>query len=99
LGKANDQAMFKKCVEILTNLEKTVQAKMGLKPGGQAGGAPGQSSVLSKDVQFTETNKENMLKYLNQSISVVQMTKQCYSSSSTMEQVQGCMQQAAGTAK
>ena len=92
LGKAEDEAAFKKCVAIMTDLEKEMQAKMGPVPG-MPGGQPPQMKE-PKEIEFNAENKKNMLMFLDRSIAVGSALQKCFSSSDTVEQMRSCMQAA-----
>ena len=92
LNQAKDQAAFQKCVEIMLALEQEMQAKMGR--GDAMQGADKAQSQPPKMIEFNEQNKQNMLKFLDQSILVGQSLKNCFNSSQSPDQMQSCMQAA-----
>ncbi|MCG8015465.1 MAG: hypothetical protein JAY97_04565 [Candidatus Thiodiazotropha sp. 'RUGA'] len=91
LNQAKDQAAFQQCVEIMIAVEKEMQAKMGRGP---MPGADKAQSQPPKKIEFNEQNKQNMLKFLDQSILVGQSLKNCFTSSQSPDQMQSCMQAA-----
>jgi hypothetical protein len=88
LSKASDQATFTKCVEIMVNLEK--EMKMG-----QGASMPGHQKPQTqqpKEIEFNEKTRQDMLKYLEHSIGLGTALKKCFTSSSSPDQMQSCMQ-------
>jgi hypothetical protein len=93
LEKANDQAAFEKCSEIMTTMETEIKERMGPVPGMPEEGqqAPTKSP---KDIQFTPEVKANMLKFLERSIMIGTAMQKCFTQSSTADQMRSCMQAA-----
>ncbi|MET0090193.1 MAG: hypothetical protein ABW068_09290 [Candidatus Thiodiazotropha sp.] len=89
LTQATDVGSFQKCVDILNDLEQQMRAQMGAPPN-----APDSQQPASKTIEYTEQNKSNMLKFVNQSIAAGQAMKQCFDSSATGEQMDSCMKAA-----
>jgi hypothetical protein len=85
LNQAKDQAAFQKCVDIMIALEQEMRATMG------QGGAQQQPA---KKIEFNEQNRQNMQKFLDQSILVGQALKKCFNSSQSPDQMSSCMQAA-----
>jgi hypothetical protein len=85
LNQAKDQAAFQKCVDIMISLEQEMRAKMG------RGGAQQQPA---KKIEFNEQNRQNMQKFLDQSILVGQALKKCFNSSQSPDQMASCMEAA-----
>jgi hypothetical protein len=88
LDQAKDQAGFQKCVDIMISLEQEMQAKMG-----RGGGANTQTKTPQK-IEFNEQNRQNMQKFLDQSILVGQALKKCFNSSQSPDQMSSCMEAA-----
>ncbi|MEJ2620412.1 MAG: hypothetical protein P8163_09160 [Candidatus Thiodiazotropha sp.] len=88
LNQAKDQAAFQKCVDIMIALEQEMRAKMG------RGGAQQAQSQPAKKIEFNEQNKQNMLKFLDQSILVGEALKKCFNSSQSPDQMSSCMEAA-----
>ena len=88
LNQAKDQAAFQKCVDIMVALEQEMQAKMG------RGGAAKAQSQQPKKIEFNEQNRQNMQKFLDQSILVGQALKKCFNSSQSPDQMSSCMKAA-----
>jgi hypothetical protein len=90
LNKAENEAAFTKCVEIMTTLDKKMRASMGSAPGMSGSAQP--ATKEPQKIEFNEQNKTNMLKFLERSILIGNAMKKCFSSSETPEQMQTCMQ-------
>ncbi|MCU7854627.1 MAG: hypothetical protein KZQ79_02875 [Candidatus Thiodiazotropha sp. (ex Lucinoma borealis)] len=92
LEKVEDQAGFEKCAEIMTAMEKEIKARMGPVPGMPEGQtAPVKSP---KDIKFNAETKKSMMQFLDRSIMIGSVMTKCFTASSTMEQMQSCMQAA-----
>ncbi len=89
LGTASDAESFQKCIAIMTDLEKQMRAEIGGAPN-----TPDQQHPAAKPIEYTEQNKSNMLKFIDQSIIVGQAMKQCFNTSTTGEQMDTCMKAA-----
>ncbi|MCU7921849.1 MAG: hypothetical protein KZQ88_04050 [Candidatus Thiodiazotropha sp. (ex Dulcina madagascariensis)] len=89
LEKAEDQAAFEKCTEIMTAMEKEIREKMGPMPGMPEGQA---TSKGPKDIVFNAEVKKGMMQFLDRSIMIGSAMKKCFSESASMEQMQHCMQ-------
>ncbi|MEW8683763.1 MAG: hypothetical protein AB2536_17830 [Candidatus Thiodiazotropha endolucinida] len=92
LEKANDQAAFEKCAEIMTAMEKEIKERLGPVPGVPKGQQ--QPTKTPKDIKFTPEAKKNMMKFLERSIMIGTAMQKCFTDSSTVDQMQGCMQAA-----
>jgi hypothetical protein len=92
LEKAEDQASFEKCAEIMTAMEKEIREKMGPVPGMPEGqNAPTKGP---EDIEFTPETKKNMMMFLDRSIMIGTAMQKCFNQSSTADQMQSCMQAA-----
>ncbi|MES9990324.1 MAG: hypothetical protein ABW098_00105 [Candidatus Thiodiazotropha sp.] len=92
LQKAEDQAAFEKCSEIMVAMEKEIKEKMGPIPGvpeDQKGPTKGP-----KDIKFSPETKQNMLTFLERSIMIGTAMQKCFTASTTADQMQSCMQAA-----
>ncbi len=92
LQKADDQAAFEKCAEIMTALEKEIKERMGPVPGMPEGKQ--QPRKGPEDIKYTPETKQNMLKFLERSIMIGSTMQKCFTQSSKVEQMQSCMQAA-----
>ncbi|MEW8507816.1 MAG: hypothetical protein AB2598_14045 [Candidatus Thiodiazotropha sp.] len=92
LEKAEDQAAFEKCSEIMVAMEREIKEKLGPVPGvpeGKKGPTKGP-----KDIKFSPETKKNMLLFLERSIMIGTAMQDCFKESSTGDQMQSCMQAA-----
>ncbi|MBT2969326.1 MAG: hypothetical protein KME56_18590 [Candidatus Thiodiazotropha sp. (ex Ctena orbiculata)] len=92
LEKAEDQAAFEKCSEIMIAMEKEIKEKMGPVPGMPEG--PKGPTKGPKDIQFTPEAKQNMLQFLDRSIMIGMAMQKCFTQSDTADEMQRCMQAA-----
>ncbi|MES9969841.1 MAG: hypothetical protein ABW092_07375 [Candidatus Thiodiazotropha sp.] len=92
LQKADDQASFEKCAEIMTAMEKEIKERMGPVPGMPENKQ--HSTKKPQDIKFTPEIKQNMLKFLERSITVGSAMQKCFKQSAKVEQMQSCMQAA-----
>lgn len=90
LQAADDQDAFEKCAGIMQELDKKMRARLGPVPGMQEGQAPPVKDP--KEIEWNAETKKNMLRYLDHSITVGNAMSDCLDQSSTMQQMQQCMQ-------
>ncbi len=93
LTQAGDAGSFQKCVDMLNDLEQQMKAKIG-GPKGAPSDAPNAQQPAVKPIEYTEQNKANMLKFVEQSIVAGQAMRQCFDASTTGEQMDRCMKAA-----
>jgi hypothetical protein len=92
LEKADSQAAFEKCAEIMTAMEKEIKERMGPIPGMPEGEqAPAKSP---KDIEFTPETKINMMKFLERSIMIGTAMQSCFTQSAKADQMRSCMEAA-----
>jgi hypothetical protein len=97
LEKADNQAAFETCTEIMITMEKEIKARMGPVPSMPEGQpAPTKSP---KDIEFTPETKKNMMLFLDRSIMIGSAMQTCFTQSSTADQMHSCMQAARPTSK
>lgn len=92
LEKADNQAAFEKCAEIMTAMEKEIKERMGPIPGTPEGQQAPENRP--KDIEFTPTTKNNMMKFLARSIMIGTAMQHCFSQSATADQMRSCMEAA-----
>jgi hypothetical protein len=92
LEKADNQASFEKCAEIMTAMEKEIKERMGPVPGmPEDKQAPTKSP---KDIEFTPETKTNMMKFLERSIMIGTAMQKCFNQSTMADQMRSCMEAA-----
>ena len=90
LQGADSQSEFEKCAQIMIDLNKKMMARLGPMHGDNPGHQPKMKDP--SEIQWNEETKKNMLKYLEQSITVGTAMQGCLNSSSGLQQLQQCMQ-------
>jgi hypothetical protein len=92
LEKADNQAAFEKCSEIMTAMEKEIEEEIGPLPGMPQGEQVPKNSP--EDIEFTPETKSNMIKFLDRSIMIGTAMQDCFNQSTTADQMRGCMEAA-----
>lgn len=90
MQKAEDQAAYETCAELMAALDKKMRAKMGMPAN-----MPEKSQSAMKDpkgLEWNEENKQKMLMFLERSIAVGTAMNDCFNKSTTMDQMQQCIQ-------
>jgi hypothetical protein len=90
LQDADDQAAFEACAKIMTDLDEKMRAQLGSGNGMHGGQTPPMKDP--KEIEWNAETKKNMLQYLDRSIIVGSAMSDCLSKSSTMDQMQQCVQ-------
>ena len=89
MKQAEDQAAYEKCAEIMSALDQKMREKMGM-PENPAGAAQAHKQD-PKSLEWTAENKQKMLQFLERSIAVGTAMNDCFTKSTTVEQMQQCM--------
>ena len=89
MKQAEDQAAYEKCAEIMSALDQKMREKMGM-PENPAGAAQAHKQD-PKSLEWTAENKQKMLQFLERSIEVGTAMNDCFTKSTTVEQMQQCM--------
>jgi hypothetical protein len=89
MQKADDQAAYEKCAEIMSALDKQMREKMGM----PADMPTGDSEKMKdpKELEWNAENKKKLLMFLEHSIAVGTAMNDCFNKSTTMEQMQQCV--------
>jgi hypothetical protein len=90
LQAAENQEDLQACGEIMAQLQEKMQARMGPPPGMPEDQEPPMRDP--KDIEWNEETKKNTLLFLDRSILVGSAMQECFNQSSSMEQMQQCMQ-------
>jgi hypothetical protein len=90
LKGADSQGEFEKCAQIMVELNKKMMARLGPMQGNNPGHQPKMKDP--SEIEWNEETKTNMLKYLDQSITVGSAMQDCLNTSSALQQLQQCMQ-------
>jgi hypothetical protein len=90
LQAAENREDLQACGEIMAQLQEKMQARMGPPPGMPEGREPPMRDP--KDIEWNEETKKNTLLFLDRSILVGSAMQTCFNQSSSMEQMQQCMQ-------
>jgi hypothetical protein len=90
MQKAEDQGAYEKCAEIMSELDKKMREKMGMPADMPAGHS--EKMKDPKELEWNAENKKKMLMFLEHSITVGTAMNDCFDKSTTMDQMQQCIQ-------